>query len=196
MSTGKQRIHLSIGFGDTVLPVIGCDDGHDRVPFKPVADQIGLDWKTQKRKVLSDDYLRDRIGLFLGEASLPQLAQLGIKKDQYLIRVDRVTAFLNSLNPRMIRASGNEEAADWLKAKHAEWDDALHAYETKGVAVKTGQSAQLDQVIKLARLKHAADVRDRRWIDHLLQQQLAQLDVPAALYTDPQPQLPLAANPA
>lgn len=132
----SQRVHLSIAFGDVILPVIDCDDGHQRVPLKPISDQVGLDWKTQKRKLLADDYLADRFGLIMGEARLPQMAALGLKRDKYLIRMDRVTAFLNTLSPRNITARGNQEAADWLKAKHSEWDDALHAYETLGVATK------------------------------------------------------------
>lgn len=94
------------------------------------------------------------------------------------------------------RASGNKNDDSWLKAKHAEWDDALHAHEAQGVAVKTGQSAQLDQVIELARLKHDADERDRRWIDHLLQHQLAQLEVLDALYAAAEAEPPVAADPS
>lgn len=168
MTKQNQRIHLSIGFGDTILPIINCDDGHQRVPLKPISDQIGLDWKTQKRKLLGNDYFVERFGLILGEARIPQnedlgetslphtseirqvfipqLEEIGLKRDQYLIRVDRVTAFLNSLNPHNIGAKGNEDSAAWLMAKHQEWDDALHAYETHGVAVKPGKCA--DEVIR------------------------------------------------
>lgn len=154
----SHRVHLSIAFGDVILPVIDCDDGHQRVPLKPISDQVGLDWKTQKRKLLADDYFVERFGLALGIVSspqntnpgetclprntdletvtLPRAVDLGLKRDLYLIRVDRVTAFLNSLNPRMIKGKGNDGSAGWLKAKHSEWDDALHAYETLGVATK------------------------------------------------------------
>lgn len=138
----SQRIHISIAFGDAILPVIECEDGHQRVPLKPISDQIGLDWRTQKRKLLGDDYLIDRLGLIMGEASLPRMAELGLKRDRYLVRLDRVTAFLSILSPRMIRSQGNNEAATWLEAKHQEWDDALHAYETNGFAIKPGSRAR------------------------------------------------------
>lgn len=132
----QSRIHISIAFGDAILPVINCDDGLQRIPLKPISDQIGLDWKGQKRKLLNDEYLIDRFGLIMGEASFPHIADMGLKRDQYLIRIGRVTSFLNTLNPKMIRSLGNHEAADWLEAKHEEWDNALHAYETNGFAAK------------------------------------------------------------
>lgn len=152
----KPRIHISIAFGDVILPVIQLDDGQQRVPLKPICDHIGLDWKTQKRKLLNDDYFIERFGLILGETNLPQLAELGLKRDLYLIRLDRVTAFLNTLNPRTVGSKGNTEAADWLKAKHIEWDNALHAYETNGFAAKPSGSHLRYALYKLDRIKNPA----------------------------------------
>jgi hypothetical protein len=57
------------------------------------------------------------------------------------------------LNPENIRGMGNNEAADWLEAKHAEWDDALHQYETNGFAVKNEVNEALNMVLKLERVK-------------------------------------------
>lgn len=150
MNKQIQRIHISIAFGDAILPVIEFE-GHQRVPLKVISDQIGLDWKSQKRKIINDEYLKDRFGLILGEASLPQMAQLGLKGDQYLIRLDRVTSFLNILNPQQITSQGNHEAAQWLKAKHTEWDDALHSYETNGFASKDDRSKR-DKYTLLSKL--------------------------------------------
>lgn len=156
MTKHNQRIHLSIGFGDTILPIINCDDGHQRIPLKPISDQIGLNWKGQKRKLLNDGYLIERFGLILGVASYPQFGDQEEKREEYLIRLDRVTAFLNILNPRQITARGNQEAADWLKAKHEEWDDALHAYETNGFAAKPARSAQcvVNMIAQIDRIKN------------------------------------------
>lgn len=154
----SQRIHISIAFSDAILPIIECEDGHQRVPLKPISDQIGLNWKGQKRKLLNDDYLVERFGLILGVARYPQFGEQEDKREEYLIRVDRVTAFLNILSPRNITARGNHEAADWLKAKHEEWDDALHAYETNGFAIKPGARARdVVQVIsQIDRIKSPA----------------------------------------
>ncbi len=153
----NSKLHLSIAFGEIIVPIIKCEDGTERVPLKPICDEIGLDWKTQKRKLLADDYLIDRFGLILGEASLPQMGQLGLNRDQYLIRVDRVTAFLNTLNPRNIKTQGNKNSAKWLEAKHSEWDDVLHQYETYGTASNGEIKAFkiVDALAKVDRMKNA-----------------------------------------
>lgn len=51
----NPSIHISIAFNDAILPVIQCEDGHERVPLQPIA---------------------------------------------------KVTAFLHSLNPDMVRSQG------------------------------------------------------------------------------------------
>ncbi|MBM7423847.1 hypothetical protein [Spongiibacter marinus] len=70
-----------------------------------------------------------------------------VEREQYLIRLDRVTSFLNTLSPRNINAQGNLESAEWLKSKHEEWDGALHAYETQGIAVKAGNGSSIVNVL-------------------------------------------------
>lgn len=138
----KSPIHISIAFGDAILPVIDCEDGHKRVPLKPISDQIGLDWVSQRRKIKDNEYLTNRLGLLLVGVKPYQNPESQGEKAQYCIRVDRVTAFLNIINPLKIRGMGNHEAADWLEAKHSEWDDALHHYETDGFAIKESQDAR------------------------------------------------------
>ena len=51
------------------------------------------------------------------------------------IRLDRVAAFLGTINPDKVRAAGNVSAAEHLEIKISEWDDALHDYEELGFAV-------------------------------------------------------------
>lgn len=149
----NKRIHLSIAFGDVILPVHTFEDGIDRVPLKPICDHIGVDWKGQKRKLLGSEYLTKRFGLILGEDVFPQYAGNLPKNDSYWIRVDRVEAFLNTLNPPLIRNHGNIDAADWLEAKHVEWDDAIHAYETNGYAAKSGEAYKRSALVQLDKIK-------------------------------------------
>jgi hypothetical protein len=138
----KSPIHISIAFGDAILPVIDCEDGHQRVPLKPISDQIGLNWTSQRTKVTQNNYLNQRLGVNLVPVKGYQDGQKEGRKPQICIRIDRVTTFLNSLNPENIRGMGNHDAADWLEAKHSEWDDALHHYETDGFAIKESQDAR------------------------------------------------------
>lgn len=150
----NQRIHISIAFADAILPIVECDDGLKRVPLKPICDQIGIQWKRQKTKLLNDEYLKERFGLVLGIPRYPSIEEKPALREQYLIRLDRVTAFLNTLSPRNIKAQGNVASAEWLKAKHSEWDDALHAYETNGFAAKSTGNQLRDALYKLDRIKN------------------------------------------
>lgn len=146
----KQHIHISIEFNEAILPVIECEDGHQRVPLKPIADQIGINWRTFTRRIDVDNYLNKRLGIYM-------MPSRGHQKEEIHVRIDRVTAFLNSLNPEKIRAKDNHDTADWLEAKHAEWDDALHSYETTGMAFKVNhakeQSIHIKSFIEVSKLK-------------------------------------------
>ena len=143
----NQSIYISIAYGEILLPVVPCPDGHDRVPLKPVCDDIGIDWNNQKKKISSCEYTSGRLGFILGDESIPHSREMGVKKDTYLIRIDRVMAFLNAINPRQLRSHNKNDAANWLETKHKEWDNALHDYETKGFAMKPGR----DPILKLVR---------------------------------------------
>lgn len=155
MSENKKRLHISIAFGDAILPVIDCEDGFQRVPLKPIADQIGINYSSQRERLKKSDYLIKRLGLILIPVKGYQVGDLDGGKPQFCIRVDRVTSFLNSLNVSNIRAMGNHSSADWLETKHEEWDDALHQYETNGVAVKPeSRSSVIDVLAKIDRIKN------------------------------------------
>jgi len=191
--TNQPRIHISIAFGDGILPVIQCEDGHKRVPLKPIAEQIGVQWRSQTHRIQPGKYLYDRLGI---ESRIVNdtANRKATGKTRLCIRLDRVVAYLNSLNPENIKGMGNERAAEWLKSKHQEWDDALHAYETQGIAVRSVSQSSLNQVMKLAKIKQGAEPRDKAWIDYLLRQQLAELDIPESLFHDAQRDLPLEAQ--
>jgi hypothetical protein len=138
----KSPIHISIAFGDAILPVIDCEDGHQRVPLKPIVEQVGAQWEGQRRKLNPESYLWQRLG---AEITTFKCGEMQLKQGNpthLCIRIDRVTAYLNTLNPQNIRGKGNHDAADWLEAKHSEWDDALHHYETDGFAIKESQDAR------------------------------------------------------
>lgn len=118
-----QAISLNLNFSGVVLPVVDCEDGIQRVPLKPIADLIGLSWADQHKKMQAP-YFSRRLGVCVGD-----IPYAGQNRQMVLIRLDRVAAYLNMLNPESVRAAGNEAAADFLEAKHREWDDLIHAYE-------------------------------------------------------------------
>ena len=186
MHKHSSRLHIAIAFGDAILPVVSCGDGHQRVPLKPIADVIGINWQSITRRLESGRYLNRRLGVEVTPSR-------GGQKPDICIRIDRVTAFLYSLNPEMVRGKGNIEAADWLEAKHVEWDDALHAYETHGVAAKASRSNGLKDLHQLARTRALlTNPRERAAFTHLLHQELAAVGLPLDTFDDAQQTLPLA----
>lgn len=118
-----SAISLNLNFSGSLLPIVDGEDGVQRVPLKPISDLIGLSWADQHKK-MQVPYFARRLGVCVGD-----IPYAGQTRQMVLIRLDRVAAYLNMLNPESVRAGGNEAAADWLEAKHQEWDDLLHAYE-------------------------------------------------------------------
>lgn len=119
----QQAISLNLNFSGAVLAVVDCEDGLQRVPLKPICDVIGIAWHNQYKKMQAPYFCR-RLGVCVDD-----IIYAGQARQMVLIRLDRVAAYLNMLNPESVRAAGNEAAADFLEAKHKEWDDLIHAYE-------------------------------------------------------------------
>ena len=126
----QSKIIVSLDFGGVILPVVLNKDGLPSVPFKPVVKIVGAEWMNQYRRITPkspDDtppYLARRLGV-----STELVNYDGQQREMICIRLDRVEAYFNSLNPDQLRGAGNENAADYLEQKHAEWDDLIHLYE-------------------------------------------------------------------
>jgi len=148
----SKVISIGLAFGGVVLPIVDGQDGFQRVPLKPICDVIGVDWETQRKKV-QGGYLTKRLGV-----RTEGVLWAGQMREMVIIRVDRVEAFLNSLNPDLIRVAGNTDSADWLEAKHQEWDDVLHAWENGFRAESTAKVAEgirlSAAIAKAASIKH------------------------------------------
>ncbi len=145
-----QAISLNLNFSGAVLPVVEGEDGHRRVPLKPICDAIGVDWETQRKKVQSG-YLVRRLGV----CTQPCL-WAGQEREMVVIRVDRVAAFLLSINPDAVRVSGNADSADWLEAKHREWDDLIHAYELQRGQIFGGSFRKAMALTKIDKMRDPA----------------------------------------
>lgn len=64
------------------------------------------------------------------------------------IRLDRVAAFLGTINPDRVLAAGNIPAAEYLESKISEWDDALHDYEELGFAINLNHAKSQESLRK------------------------------------------------
>ncbi|MEN3113097.1 phage antirepressor N-terminal domain-containing protein [Uliginosibacterium paludis] len=166
-----KHLTISIEYAGLSLPVIKNERGTELVPLKPVSDSFGLHWPSQFSRMKEDWTAR-----FLG-VCIQDIQNAGDqKREMVCIRLDRVAAYLMSLNPIKIRAAGNTTGADFLEARLNEWADALHDYETLGAAVNerhiAGQATlrAANAALKLIRAKAATVSKaDRGLIDGLLQ---------------------------
>lgn len=140
-------------FGSKELRVISCDDGLERVQLKPISDEIGLNWKTLNRKIAKGSYLHKRLGIKVAPPKGGDIDEQKGVKAYICIRIDKVEAFLNSLNPSMIRVNGNHSAADWLEAKHDEWDQVIHEYEKVGNVLRVHINQKFNALAKLDKIK-------------------------------------------
>lgn len=116
---------IELEFAGVTLPVVMNAEGVEVVPAKPIVEAMGVDWMRQYRR-MQTPYLSRRLGTCIGHMSYA-----GQTREMVCIRLDRVAALLNQMNPESVRGAGNEAAADFLEAKQAEWDDLIHEYETR-----------------------------------------------------------------
>jgi len=175
----SKMISMVLNFGGVALPIIDGEDGFQRVPLKPICEVVGVDWSRQHKKI-QVPYLARRLGI-----CVEQMFYAGQSREMVLIRLDRVEAFLNSLNPELIRATGNIDSADWLEAKHAEWDDLLHAYELgRGDMFKERSSKHTAIRAFLSAVKekrNTADPLDRQALTSILAGLAGDLNIPYQL---------------
>ena len=128
------------------------------VTLKPIVEAIGIAWHNVKRNLENEDNQKlygsltllapktDTFFYHMIEKSPvettsntdfePKNEQKAQFSEDFCIRLDRVHMFLARVNTAKVRSAGNEQVADYLLALQQEWADALHSYETYGVAVK------------------------------------------------------------
>lgn len=168
---------LNMVFGGAVLPVAKNEAGQEIVPLKPISDVIGVDWESQRIKVQTP-YFSQRFGI-----CTQTILWAGQAREMVCIRLDRVAAFLNSLNPQSVRAKGNEAAADFLEKKHQEWDDLIHAYESeRGDMLRRGATAKVINIrtlLSVCREKRVTTHEpDRRVLEAISKDLSAELGLP------------------
>jgi hypothetical protein len=170
-----NQAHLVYSLGETQY-----------VSIRPLIDQIGLEWRTQKRGLLDEESIL-AYGVLIVEGDeilhppcktsrfLPKIpthesdkpVKIGVlcaefsQKDTLLMPIKRVYKYLNRISPGHVRGKGNHDAALYLEAKQDEWAEALADYELKGIAAKKDAINQRDiQEKTLMRLVVAVRAKD------------------------------------
>jgi len=160
-----SKISLTIEYAGMQLQIAKNEAGEEVTPLKPISDLFGLDWRSQYKKLTESEYLSKYLGVCIGD--MPHAG--GQKREQTCILLSRVAAFLMSISPDKVKASGNESGADFLIEKLNEWADALHDYEALGVAINKNQMgaaklelARINALVRLQTVKNRTESKHDR----------------------------------
>ncbi|MBK9440741.1 MAG: hypothetical protein IPN53_05240 [Comamonadaceae bacterium] len=149
---------------------------------RPLCELAGLQWKGAQRTMMSGDNLTlyGTRRLIPPAFGTPKVAHFGaIEASQDVseadsetpgypetglihIRLDRSRMFLARVNTNQMRVQGNGDAADFLLTLQIEWAEALHSYETNGIAVKKGRREDLGDLGLLYKLRGMAETPEER----------------------------------
>ena len=165
--------------------------GVEYVPLKPLSDLAGIDWRNTKKSMESPR----TITLFAVERLKPpvfagQGGDVTPTPDTLYIRLDRARMYLARINTDRMAANGNEDAADVLLTLQIEWAEALHAYETNGVARKKSVKDDQAVLMQLMKTRELANAVEKPVFTAMIRQQMQEMGF--AVEPDPQGSLDLA----
>lgn len=177
-----MKIIYSIVYAGLQLPVLKNEQGKDVTPLKPIAELFGLSWTDQHKKLNGSAYLREYLGVCMGDIPHADLQ----KRGQVCILLSRVAAYLMTISPDRVHAQGNIDGAKYLMEKQEEWADALHDYEEIGVAINMKHIKQQEQLRKtrmalvsvIGVKNKTADAADRKAVTAVIAQMTAELGLP------------------
>lgn len=213
MANKSDLIVVCITYAGILVRVVKYQ-GVEYVLLKTISDAIGVDWRRQRQKVIDSPWLRRRLGVIeadllaetensggdmstsngdsgghMSTSSGDSGGDVPASNPTYglpiYIRLDRVAAFLGTINPDKVRAAGNLSASEYLESKISEWDDALHDYEELGVAINLNHAKNLDvtgrQFMRVASmLKTKAqlkEAKERQLMDAMIAQAAEDLGI-------------------
>lgn len=201
-----------IRFHGLILLVVEADE-IQYVPAKPIVDLLGLDWRNQRTAIQTGDnavlygscrLISPVINAVSGGDITPlppsgnraaddldteNLSQIGDRRTDLYIRLDRSQMFLARVNTSRVRSHGNVDAANYLLTLQIEWAEALHSYQLHGVAVKQGSMAERKSLGDLMKNRVLAGPREKPAFDKMIADALNDLGYP--LDDDGQQHLPL-----
>lgn len=156
------RVVNIINFHGLTLWVVEAE-GVEYVYAKPLSDLAGLDWRRSKRTITEEEYVT-----LYGTKMLKHpvfVAEGGsgaTPSDGLYIRLDRARMYLARINTRNMKAKGNVEAAEALLQLQIEWAEALHQYETNGVAYKREKKDGQARLMGLIKARQATTNKGER----------------------------------
>lgn len=158
-------------------------NGTHYVSARGTTSVFDLDWRRQKQHLLEEDSV---ILYGVIDISAPEYADIvsissgylsrSDREDTIFMRIDRAMMFIARVSTYRLRANGNHDGADAILSKQIEFAQALHDYETFGIAVNKnhwGQSEVLRKqrlaVVALINAKNkASDKADRQLLESMI----------------------------
>lgn len=141
MITSNLPTVATVEFHGAQLITIKKDD-HEFVAMKPVVEGIGLDWKTQRRKLMSYGHMTPTEKVNRGHMTpvdkfncgfMPIVAADGKKRDVLCMPITKLNGWLFSINPNKISTLKTREN---VVKYQEECFVALYNYWHKGIAEK------------------------------------------------------------
>lgn len=126
--------------GDTLLTIF---DGQTvRVAMKPLVESLGIDWRSQRQKILADPVISKGVALSTTPSE-------GGPQQSMTLPIDLMHGWLFKLNPERVAPGARERVI----AYQAECYQVLHAYWVKGGAINPRHAAtapaSIAEIIKL-----------------------------------------------
>lgn len=112
---------INIPFHNRAITMID-HDGKPFVAMRPIVDGMGLDWKSQQRK------LQSRFASTV--AIMTTVAEDGRQREMLCLPLEKLPAWLLTINPKKV----NPAAREAVERYQAESEAALWAYWTTGIA--------------------------------------------------------------
>ncbi|EHE6947156.1 hypothetical protein J0Q24_001157 [Vibrio cholerae] len=196
-SINLLKVYDLFEFMDKKLPVyLDQESKTELIYTKSLVDHIGLDWKSQRRKLLEGDNpdlytiaiyksIADSEGQMTPENDDSNNIESDFikTKEGLYIPLESVQMYLARILTAQVRSQGNETSAEFILSLQKEWKKALHCYESHGIAIKQSLlkqgKEQVDLLIKLQKLKKdSQDPKVRTIADYHLDQILNELGLP------------------
>lgn len=119
------------------------EGGVEYVAMKPVIEAIGLDWKSQHRKLIAQ---KGKYGC--GHMTMPSR---GGVQEMLCIPIRKLNGWLFSINPAKVRADIRDKLIQYQEECFA----VLHDYWTKGVAINPRKQSIMEELNQAcADMKH------------------------------------------
>lgn len=126
-----------VPFHDDVIFIVD-HHGEPFVPVRPICENMGLDWKTQYRKLMEK---KERLSVVIMTTQLPDDQQ---RREMVCISLKKLFAWLLSIEPNKVAPHLKET----VEVYQQECDEVLWNYWTKGVAVNDKRLKEVVVVTK------------------------------------------------